>query len=228
MNDFTLTAIIVAAGAGTRLKARLPKAFIPLGKQPMYQYSLETFASHTSVRDVVIVVPKGMVTATQQSVKSMKTDKSIFAVAGGKERWHSVQNGVAATDADWVMVHDAARPFVTDAVIDGVLEKCFANDCVITATQEVDTIRALSGEFAGNIIDRSTLIRTGTPQLFRRAVLVEAFHSAATLASPPTDEAALMQQCGIPVAIAWGDPANFKITSPSDLAIAEAIVAQRR
>ena len=175
MNDFTLTAIIVAAGAGSRLKARTPKAFLQLGKLPMYQYSLETFVSHESVRDIVIVVPYGMVTATQQSLMSIKTSKSIFAVAGGKERWQSVQNGVLATDADWILVHDAARPFVTHAVIDGVIDKCIANDCVITATPEVDTIRALSGDFAGKIIDRSTLIRTGTPQLFRRAVLVEAF-----------------------------------------------------
>jgi 2-C-methyl-D-erythritol 4-phosphate cytidylyltransferase len=194
----------------------------------MYQYSLETFVSHESVRDIVIVVPYGMVTATQQSLMSIKTSKSIFAVAGGKERWQSVQNGVLATDADWILVHDAARPFVTHAVIDGVIDKCIANDCVITATPEVDTIRALSGDFAGKIIDRSTLIRTGTPQLFRRAVLVEAFRSAASLPVPPTDEASLMQQSGVPVAIAWGDPANFKITTPSDLAIAEAIVAHRQ
>ena len=113
-------------------------------------------------------------------------------------------------------------------MIDGVIDKCIANDCVITATPEVDTIRALSGDFAGKIIDRSTLIRTGTPQLFRRAVLVEAFRSAASLPVPPTDEASLMQQSGVPVAIAWGDPANFKITTPSDLAIAEAIVAHRQ
>ena len=227
MNDFTLTTIIVAAGAGTRLKAGKPKAFLTLGNLPMYQHSLETFTSHESVRDIVIVVPRGMVTATQQTLLSMKTTKSIFAVAGGRERWQSVQNGVQATDADWIMVHDAARPFVTHAVIDGVLDKCIANDCVITATPEVDTIRALKGECAGNIIDRSTLIRTGTPQLFRRSVLIEAFRSAASLPVPPTDEASLIQQCGVPVAIAWGDPANFKITTPSDLAIAEAIVAQR-
>jgi 2-C-methyl-D-erythritol 4-phosphate cytidylyltransferase len=227
MNDFTLTAIIVAAGSGTRLRSSTPKAFIPLGKLPLFRYSLDTLLEHPSVRDIVIVVPRDLVVTTQNLITKMKPAKSVFAVAGGKERWQSVRNGTNATDADWVLIHDAARPFVTHGVIDGVLEKCMAFDCVITVTPEIDTIRTFSGELAGEIIDRSKVVRVGTPQLVRRNLLLEAFLQASNLPSPPTDEAALIQQCGVPVAIAWGDGANFKITTPSDLAIAEAIVARR-
>jgi 2-C-methyl-D-erythritol 4-phosphate cytidylyltransferase len=227
MNDFTLTAIIVAAGAGTRLRTSTLKAFIPLGKLPLFRYSLDTLLEHPAVRDIVIVVPRNMVIPTQNLTKKMKPAKSVFAVAGGRERWQSVRNGTNATDADWVLIHDAARPFVTHAVIDGVLEKCMTFDCVITVTPEVDTIRTFSGEQAGEIIDRSKVVRVSTPQLVRRTLLIEAFKQVNSLPSPPTDEACLIQQCGVPVAIAWGDPANFKITTPADLAIAEAIVARR-
>ena len=228
MNDFTLTAVIVAAGAGKRLNAGIPKGFLPLGKKPLYQYSLDIFLSHPSVRDVVIVVPRNKVIETQQSILKMATTKSVFAVAGGKQRWQSVRNGIQATDADWVMVHDAARPFVTNAVISSVLEKCMTFDCAITVTPEVDTIRTMSGELAGETLDRSTLVRVGTPQLVRRTLLIEAFKQIPSLPSPPTDEAALIQQCGVPVALAWGDGMNFKITTPADIAIAEAIIAYRQ
>jgi 2-C-methyl-D-erythritol 4-phosphate cytidylyltransferase len=124
-----------------------------------------------------------------------------------------------------VLVHDAARPFVTRAVVDAVLEKKKRYDCVITATPEVDTLRLANGELAGETIDRSKLVKVGTPQLFRRTVLLKAFASARGLSSPPTDEAVLMQHIGVPVALAAGDQANFKITTPADLAMAEASIA---
>jgi 2-C-methyl-D-erythritol 4-phosphate cytidylyltransferase len=228
MTDLSLTVIIVAAGAGTRLKSNMPKAFMPLGKKPLFSHSLEIVLAHASVRDAVLVVPQEFVDESQRIIAERAPVKKVTIVTGGKERWQSVQNGVNATDAEWVLVHDAARPFVTQAVIDRVLEKRPLFDCVITVTPEVDTIRTLSGDLAGAIVDRSTLIKTGTPQLFRRAVLAKAFASAPALPSPPTDEAALVQQCGIPVAIAWGDPTNFKITTPADLVVAEAIVANRQ
>ncbi|MBN2037994.1 MAG: 2-C-methyl-D-erythritol 4-phosphate cytidylyltransferase [Chitinispirillaceae bacterium] len=228
MSDGSLSAIIVAAGAGSRLNATMPKAFMPLGEKPLFRYSLETFLCHPGIRDVILVVPRELVAQTQSIIAGLAPGKSVLAVAGGKERWQSVQNGATATDADWALVHDAARPFVTHAVIDAVLAKRNVFDCVITVTPEVDTIRTMSGRLAGDIVDRSKLVRVQTPQLFRRPVLMETFAAATQLASPPTDEAVLMQQCGVPVAIAWGDPANFKITTPADLKIAEAVVAHRR
>jgi 2-C-methyl-D-erythritol 4-phosphate cytidylyltransferase len=138
-----------------------------------------------------------------------------------------VHNGVAASDAEWVLVHDAARPFVTDAVIDSLLAKRSAYRCAVTATPLVDTIRSFRGDRCTGTIDRSTLVRVGTPQLFHRPTLVEAFERAEELHEPPTDEAVLMEHAGASVGLAWGDPLNFKVTTPEDQRIAEALLAEK-
>ena len=127
-----------------------------------------------------------------------------------------------------LLAHDAARPFVTRAVVDAVLAKRSRYDCVITATPEVDTLREIKGVIAGRTVDRTKLVNVGTPQLFRRSLLMRALAEAPLLPVPPTDEAALMQRIGVTVAFAPGDPMNFKITTPADLALAEALCARRK
>jgi len=219
----THDAIIVAGGAGTRLGSAVAKAFVNLNGKPMVQYSLERFDAHPAIDALVLVVPAAMIGLAEKIVGSKRFKKPIRLVAGGKERWLSVKNGVMASKAQWVLIHDAARPFVTQAVIDAVLEQSRTYSAVITATKEVDTVRRFSGDRAMETIDRDTLIRVGTPQLFDRMALVNAFNAAQTMKTPPTDEAMLMEHLGVPVGIAWGDPLNFKITTKSDLLLAEAL-----
>jgi 2-C-methyl-D-erythritol 4-phosphate cytidylyltransferase len=223
----SIAVIIVAAGTGTRLKSKTPKGFVKLGGKPLFLHSLLTFLRHPAVTEAVVVAPGAFTGAAEKIVTKTGSRKKISVVKGGAERWQSVKNGVAMTDAELVLVHDAARPFVTAKVIDRVLEQAAVYDCAITVTPEVDTLRARSGGLAGGIVDRSTIVRVGTPQMFRRSVLIEAFEIAPSLTPPPTDEAALMQLIGVPVALSRGDPLNFKITAPEDLAIAEAIVAKK-
>jgi len=113
------------------------------------------------------------------------------------------------------------------SVVDAVLVKKDKYDCAITVTPEADTVRTFSGDLAGETVERHNLVRVGTPQLFRRRVLLEALTAAQDYPSPPTDEAVLMQRLGVPVALAWGDPLNFKITTAADFAMAEALIAYR-
>lgn len=155
-------------------------------------------------------------------------NQRIKVTVGGEQRWQSVCNGVDCSDAEWVMIHDAARPFVSSLVIDGIIAKQSEYDCVITATHEVDTVRMYSGDQAGETIDRDKLVRVGTPQMFRKNILCQGLEKASISDTAPTDEAVLMQQMGVTVGIAWGDPKNFKITTSSDLEIAEAIVARNQ
>ena len=224
----SISAIIPAAGAGTRLGTSSPKGFVKLQGKSLFLYSLEVLLSHEAIDDAVLVVPQSMTEEADRLAASSGFRKKVVIVTGGHERWQSVLNGVRASLSEWVIVHDAARPFVTKNVIDKVLEKRSTYDCAITVTPEVDTIRTASGDMAGGVVDRSKLVRVGTPQLFRRARLLKALAAAPELPSPPTDEAALMQRIGVPVALSWGDPANFKITTPADFAIAEAIIAYRQ
>ncbi len=228
MKNESIAAIIVAGGAGARLGGTTPKGFVSLGDKPLFLHSLEIFLHHSAVKEAVLVIPDGFEPYARIILREAGISPQVTLITGGKERWQSVKNGVEATSAHWVLVHDAARPFVTNSVIDAVLEKRVAFDCVITATPEVDTIRMHAGDLAGEVIDRSKLIRIGTPQLFRRSKLLEAFKIPADLSAPPTDEAVLMQRMGIPVGIAIGDLANFKITTPTDFAVAEALVAYRQ
>jgi 2-C-methyl-D-erythritol 4-phosphate cytidylyltransferase len=214
--------VIVAAGSGARLGYEIPKAFVPLGGKPLLAHSLDKFLVHPSIDRIILVVPASLM---EQSSRSFSQGR-VAVVAGGTERWESVRNGCDGSEAPWVLVHDAARPFVTATVIDALLALRSRFDCAVTATPVVDTIRTFTGDIAGETVDRSRLVRVGTPQLFRRSHLTKCFALAATLAVPPTDEAFLMQRIGIPVGIAQGDPKNFKITTEEDLDIAKGMVGR--
>ena len=217
-------AIVVAAGSGTRLGMKQPKAFVDLAGEPLCSYSIAVFAAHPLVDSITLVVPASM---TDEVACLFKGEK-IRVVAGGDQRWESVKNGCAVSGSPWVMVHDAARPFVSFRVMDALLEKRSSFDCVITVTPVVDTIRTFSGEVAGETVDRSKLVRAGTPQLFRRELLMKAFSFVDSDTELPTDEAVLMQRMGVIVGIAVGDPMNFKITTKEDLEIARAIISDRK
>jgi 2-C-methyl-D-erythritol 4-phosphate cytidylyltransferase len=221
-----ISAILVAAGKGKRLGEKIPKAFVKLNGKPLFLYSLKVLAQHTAVSEIVVVVSREMKRVAEKIVSTAKIKKQVKIVLGGKERWESVQNGVVATadKTEWVLIHDAARPFVTKQVIDSAIAKTKKFKAVIIATPVDDTIRKFVGDRAAGTIDRSTLVRVGTPQMFNKKALGAAFGLAAKMKTMLTDEAMLMEEAGIPVGIAWGDPGNFKITTPADLAIAGAII----
>jgi 2-C-methyl-D-erythritol 4-phosphate cytidylyltransferase len=158
-----------------------------------------------------------MVPRTRRIVNRFCLRKEVTVVPGGEHRWQSVKNGVGASEATWVMIHDSARPFVAPAVIDAVLH----------AARRFDAVRKFSGDRAGETLDRSVIVRVQTPQLFLRAKLLLAFDAATRLSSPPTDEALLMEALGAAVGIAQGDALNFKITTQGDLELAEALWEKR-
>lgn len=217
-------AVIVAAGSGTRLGFSVPKAFIQLCGRPLLTWSLDVFRKHASIASIVLVVPENLL----EEAETAWSGDGVLVVAGGPERWMSVRNGASACRSEWLLVHDAARPFVTGEIIDSLLALRGTYSCAITATPVVDTIRTFDGDRAGDTVDRSKLVRVGTPQLFRRDTLEKGFAFAPTCADPPTDEAMLMQALDIPVGIAWGNPDNFKITTREDLKVAEALCAHRQ
>ncbi|MBD3319482.1 MAG: 2-C-methyl-D-erythritol 4-phosphate cytidylyltransferase [Chitinivibrionales bacterium] len=225
-----LSVIIVAAGEGKRLGRETPKAFVPLGGKPLFAHSLLAFDSFPETGELFLVVAPSMTGKAIDSIGSMNCQHEVTIVAGGEHRWQSAESGVRACnpDSDWVLIHDAARPFITHEIIAALVEKKPAFRCVITAIPENDTIRRIDGDLCLETVDRSSLIRVGTPQLFHQQTLLKAFNRAPTLANPPTDEAMLMEHIGIPVGYAPGDPLNFKITTEKDLFLAEALIAQKK
>jgi 2-C-methyl-D-erythritol 4-phosphate cytidylyltransferase len=215
--------IIVAAGSGKRLGAKTPKAFVSLCGKPLFVHSLLVFARHRSIASMILVAPMAMMKKARSIVSGLQIKKEIIIVAGGEHRWQSVKNGVEAAAGTWVLVHDAARPFVTHRIVTSVIAASARYDAVIAATPEVDTVRRFIGDRAMETLDRTAIVRVQTPQIFLRDKLLAAFELARSLASPPADEAMLMEAAGIPVGIAAGDPLNFKITTKEDLEIAEAL-----
>jgi 2-C-methyl-D-erythritol 4-phosphate cytidylyltransferase len=222
----TVSAIIVAAGEGRRLGAPLPKAFVPLAGKPMFVYSTHVFCLHPAIEKVTLVVSESMMPEALAIMAAGKCGLHVSVEAGGTQRWQSVHNGVLSVKSEWVLVHDAARPFVDATVIDSLWAMRDKYRCVITGTPSVDTMRTFEGDRCLTTIDRSKLVRVGTPQLFHRQTLLDALSKVDVTLEPPTDEALLMEQSGIAVGLAWGDPMNFKITTPQDLQIAEAIISQ--
>jgi 2-C-methyl-D-erythritol 4-phosphate cytidylyltransferase len=226
LHDTGASAVIVAGGMGKRLGTDTPKAFILLDNKPLFTYSLKIFDKHPSVSETVLVIPDEFMKKGNEIVQTLELTKPVTLTEGGEVRWQSVQNGISATDnsLQWVLVHDAARPFVTEKIIDTLLEKRSTFDCVITATPVVDTIRKFDKDACLGVVDRSSLLRVGTPQLFNKEILIKAFNDVKTMTPPPTDEAMLMEQCGVKIGYAWGEDTNFKITTKSDLELAEAFL----
>lgn len=224
----TSSVVIVAGGMGKRLGKPIPKAFVPLAGKEMFRYSLELFDSMNIFTSIVLVVPADAVAASEEKIDALNLKTAVKVVAGGAERWNSVENGViAAGDVDIVAIHDAARPFITEAVMNDLLTAAETCDGVITANPVVDTVREFSGDLCGTTVDRSKLIAVGTPQLFKRNLLLECFRKAVDMNIIPTDEAMLLEQFGKEVKFTYGDPLNFKVTTPSDITIAEAILSMR-
>lgn len=222
------SAVIVAGGMGTRLGNTIPKAFVPLAGKELFRYSLEVFVASEYFSEVIIVVPQEAVEDTNNLLMELSLSLPCHAIAGGKERWNSVQNGVAEASGDIVFIHDAARPFLTENIIKDLLDNMGDEAGIITANPVVDTVRTFNGTYCGTTVDRSTLIAVGTPQVFRVAALDECYAKADTLSALPTDEAMLLEAFGKKVKFSYGDPLNFKVTTPSDFRIAEALVAQEK
>jgi 2-C-methyl-D-erythritol 4-phosphate cytidylyltransferase len=206
--------VLLAAGLGTRLGGRTPKAFRTLGGVPLYRHALETFRSMREVRQVVLVVPRGM----------------KGGVAGGARRQDSVLNGLREVDpaSDVVLVHDAARPFVGADLVRRVIKGALKHGAAIPGLPLRDTLKLLDANgLVADTPSREGLWAVQTPQGFRKGVL-EAAYAAGHGIQDATDDAQLVERAGGKVIVVEGNPENFKITSKIDLDRAEDYLRQRR
>lgn len=215
----TVAAVLVAAGSGQRLGAAVPKAFVEIAGRTLLEHAAARFVAHPGVGVVVVVTPP-------TDLERAATLTGCRVVAGGSTRTESVRAGLdaLADDIDLVLVHDVARPFVPAHVIDAVLAALGVGaDAAVPVVPIHDTVRHLAadGTFVGTV-DRATLVAIQTPQGFRRAALLAAHISGADLTV--TDDAALIEAAGGVVVPVPGAEECFKITTPADLARAQAVV----
>lgn len=233
IRDQRVTAILPAAGIGRRMMTAghpLAKQFILLGDRPILSHSLQTLDGCDAIDDIVIVCESSMIDyVATEIVEACRFTKIRRIVPGGKERQDSVYAGFqSCPDAEFVLVHDAVRPFVSRIRIHEVLEAAADHGAAILAVPAKDTIKSQDEQqFVERTMDRSVLWNVQTPQAFAYDILRQAFDQAIREQFYSTDESALVEAAGFRVKIVPGDYDNIKITSPEDLIIAEAILSRR-
>jgi 2-C-methyl-D-erythritol 4-phosphate cytidylyltransferase len=246
-----LTAVIAAAGSGERLGAGGPKAFVPLAGRPLVQWSLAAMRAAESVRSIVVACPPGAkaVSLGGPGQGLALGDDDLRLVDGGATRAQSVANALAAVETELVAIHDAARPLLTPELLEGVVATLEADPeavGAIAATPVTDTIKRVAealgqetraafytheGQKAARVIeateDRSLLWAAQTPQVFRTVALRAALEVPEEVRDAATDEAMLIEQAGGRVLIHPAPPGNLKVTTPTDLRLAELLLAQQ-
>ena len=216
-----VSAIIAAAGSGRRVGSDKPKQMLDIGGGTMLQHSLKAFLAHPRISEVIVVLPAGATAVALADVDPARTG-ALRAVTGGARRQDSVANAFDALDpaAGVVLIHDAARPFVSAALIDKTIDAAAAYGAAIAALQSRDTVKrvARQGDSAVIVdtIPRESVYLAQTPQGFRREVLAAAV-AAGRAGVEATDEAALAERAGYQVHVVDGDPGNVKITTADDL-----------
>ncbi|MBU4436057.1 MAG: bifunctional 2-C-methyl-D-erythritol 4-phosphate cytidylyltransferase/2-C-methyl-D-erythritol 2,4-cyclodiphosphate synthase [Alphaproteobacteria bacterium] len=223
----TFSVVIVAAGSGTRAGPGQAKQWRPLGGKPVLRWSVEAFLAAGAAKIVIVTTPGG----AQALNGTLAGLDGWQGTTGGATRALSVQSGLKALSErpldEPVLVHDAARPFVTQRTIEGLLDTLSDSDGAIPALPVADTLkRAGSGEPLVTT-SRDNLWRAQTPQAFRRDVLIAAY-AAWTGDQEPTDDAQVVEATGGQVALAPGDPLLMKLTYPEDFAMAERLAGAAR
>jgi 2-C-methyl-D-erythritol 4-phosphate cytidylyltransferase len=212
-------ALVVAAGRGERLGTAVPKAFAMLAGHPMVHWSIAALEEVAAIDEIVVALPPGT-----------DAPAGTIGVAGGTQRSHSVQAALAAARADdVVLVHDAARPLLTPALVEHCLAALSDGDCdaAIAAAPVTDTVKECEGGTVLRTLDRSRLWAVQTPQVFRREALERALDQPDEVIGAATDDAALVEAQGGTVRLVPAPRENLKVTTPLDLRLAELLLRER-
>jgi 2-C-methyl-D-erythritol 4-phosphate cytidylyltransferase len=229
-------AILAAGGRGTRLsagasKGALPKQFMELRGNPIYVWSLTTLLAVPSIREAVMVVPPDMVQSVKDKLGELSDQfpgKALNVVPGGDTRQASVFNGLKSlkpNSPEYVLIHDAARPFLTKEIVDRVLEGVTTFGACTTGVPPADTIKKVDGQIIAETLIRDELLLVQTPQAGKFSWLIEAHDRAEKSGIATTDDAAILELAGHKVGIVRGASYNVKITQPEDLILAEALAS---
>lgn len=221
----TTVALIVAAGRGERVGGEVPKQYRHLGGVPVLRRAVQAFLRHPRIDAVHVMIAEEHGGLYEDAVGDLGLEPPVL---GGPERQASVLNGLESlTDAapDHVLIHDAARPLVPSAVIDRVMDALDTGPAALPVLAVADTLRRGEDGRAAGTVSRDGLWRAQTPQGMRFKAILDAHRRAAAQGVLVTDDAALMEWAGHPVALVAGSEDAMKITTPEDFAMAERLIA---
>ncbi len=210
--------IIVAGGSGTRYGGELPKQFVEVNGLPILAHTINAFA-HSSIKfNIIVVLPASHMDTWAALCKQLHIAHGHSVTAGGDTRFQSVISGLNMIDEGVVLVHDGARPCVSQALIERVYAEAAAGKCVVPTVPVHESIRQLQGK-ASHVVDRAKFVMVQTPQGFPAEVLKRAYHQSF---SPVfTDCASVAEAAGEKILLVEGEQENVKITVSGDLILAE-------
>lgn len=215
-----------------RLGSGVPKAFVKIGGRTMLSYSLAAVGQVSAIGEVVITVPEGFESAARAEAAAAGLGAAVKITPGGIERQDSVRIalGLTSAESELVIVHDAARPLATPAIFEACIAAAARAGGAIAAIPVADTLKRVadSDRTIAATVARTGLWQAQTPQAFRRDLLLAAHRRAVNDGIVATDDADLVERTGVRVEVVEGSTANIKVTTPSDLAIVEAIIAAHK
>lgn len=215
--------IIVAGGSGRRMGGALPKQFMMLGNEPVLARTINRMREALPASQIVVVLPKEHVELWKNIAARFEVAQHEIAL-GGAERFHSVKNGIEALSEEvkYIAVHDAVRPLVSKKLIIKLRLEVEKHDAVIPAVAPADSYRVVEGDSSA-IIDRSKLRMIQTPQIFKAETLRKAYEQP--FSTTFTDDASVVEAAGGVITLCEGERENIKLTMPSDMLFAEAIIS---
>jgi len=225
----TARAIIVAAGRGVRMQSDNRKQYMTLGGLPVVSRTLQAFDRCEAIREIYLVIPRADFRFCRDTILPVaRSTTPVHLVAGGKERKDSVYNGLLAADCkdEMVVIHDGVRPLIVPDQIEMCIAVAATSGAGILAIPVKDTLKRVhTGFVIDATVQRESLWAAQTPQAFRYELILEAHQAGGNHADGITDDAQLVERLGRPVKIIPGSYMNLKITTPEDLALAEAILS---
>ncbi|HKZ68150.1 MAG TPA: 2-C-methyl-D-erythritol 4-phosphate cytidylyltransferase [Chitinophagaceae bacterium] len=218
-------AIIVAAGAGTRMGSELPKQFMLLKEKPLLYYTLKAFLEAYNDLQVILVLPLEYTDMGQEIIDAWFDKDRIRIAAGGDTRFQSVKNGLQLVEGEAIIfVHDGVRCLLSQKLIHACYTKAVETGSAIPVVPSKDSVRLLTEE-GNDAIDRNKIMLVQTPQTFHSKILLPAFQI--DYKDKFTDEATVVEAYGLKVSLVDGEETNIKITRPVDLLIAENLLSAK-
>jgi 2-C-methyl-D-erythritol 4-phosphate cytidylyltransferase len=220
-----LSAVVVAAGRSQRMG--FDKLLTPLGGQPLLAHTLDRLLQTELPEEIILVIRPGSEAEMEATIAPLRERGNIRVVFGGAQRQDSVQAGLKAVSgsSEYVMVHDAARPFVTRELIDAVLTAAKLSDAAVCGAPCSDSLKEVAEDgLVVQSVDRSRLWTVQTPQIFRTKLLRDAYQAALASGEVFTDDTAVVEKMGHPVRIVLYHGINLKVTTPADWSLAEALL----
>ncbi|MBI5418087.1 2-C-methyl-D-erythritol 4-phosphate cytidylyltransferase [Candidatus Poribacteria bacterium] len=217
-----IAAIIASAGQSRRMGGKINKQFIKINGLPLLAHTLKAFQNSSLIDQIIIAIEANNIELCQNEIVNKFNIFKIFKIVqGGKERQDSIYNAIKVLpdDIEYVLIHDGARPMVTQEIIHRVIREVKISKAVITAVPVKDTIKEIKNDIIVSTLNRANLVSVQTPQAFEVNIIKKAYEEAYKNNFLGTDDAMLVERIGIPIKVVMGSYSNIKVTTPEDVEI---------